>query len=118
VSGKHVQEEDDKERFWGCANKSRGLGRVLWREDSSRGCRSTAREGAKLMPARCSTVVRFSEHARVRSVGTVQRAVVLENVQGGLGEVSAEVAQEIAQVLENDHAHGLLGHTSEKEGHG
>jgi hypothetical protein len=43
---------------------------------------------------------------------------VLEKVQGGLGEVSGEVAQEIVKVLENGHAHGFLGHTSKKEGHG
>jgi hypothetical protein len=74
------QKKNDKEMGRGCANKSRGVGRVLWREDSSRGGRSTAGEGAKPMPARCSTVVRSSEHARVRSVGTVQRAIVLGKV--------------------------------------
>jgi hypothetical protein len=51
-------------------------------------------EDAELAHARCSTLARPLEHARVRSVGTIQRAGMIEKAQGGLWEVGGEVARE------------------------
>jgi hypothetical protein len=70
--GERGQEEPDKEKSWVCARISRGVGRVRWREDGSKGSRSARGEKTKLSPARCWTYCRLPEHARERARGTGQ----------------------------------------------
>jgi hypothetical protein len=62
--GESEQQERDKEKSWVCARESRGVGRILWREDRSRGSQSARREDAKCAHTRCSMNCGLSGHGR------------------------------------------------------
>jgi hypothetical protein len=89
VDGKHVQEEDDKERGWGCTRGVILEKRGRWREAKRRDDQVARGEDAELAHARCLTLARPLEHARVRSVGTIQRAGVIERLKEGYGRMVA-----------------------------
>jgi hypothetical protein len=70
--GERGQEEPDKEKSWVCATVSRGVGRVRWREDGSRGSRSARGEKAELSPARCLSNRQPSGRGGYRPIETRQ----------------------------------------------
>jgi hypothetical protein len=93
VGSERGPKEEDKERRWGCARGVMPESCGRWREAKRWDGRVARGEVAELAHARCSTLARPSEHARVRSVGTIQRAGVIEKAQGGLADASGEVAR-------------------------
>jgi hypothetical protein len=67
------------------------------------------------MPARCLTLARPLEHARLKTVGTIQGAGVLDKAQGYLVHANGEVALSEELVLRNRACH-RPSRTPETEG--